>query len=471
MTDAKTPDLRTGDVFETVIDTIVTGGRGLGRHEGRVVFVPGTVPGERVRVKVVKSKKGFVEAAVQEILEPSADRVEPPLGELGSMSGCDLQHLSVEAQRAAKVGIVADCFRRQGGMDIADRLTGPDPDAPALGYRNKVRLTRDPAGRWGVIRKGSHDVMPIEEHGLMPAAFNEVILPWVRLLPPVDQIVVRMDPEGGWLASLYGPPSRTKPLKMVLKESEEAPAPGCQGVLFNNRPLWGRDHLLIRMAERTWRVHHRSFFQTNYAATAEALALAASWLDDAGCTADDPSGALLDLYGGVGLFGLALGDRFKQVIGVEENREAVMDARNNYKRHRTLADRARVVMAPVEKVTLGWKMSRTQSADDSGRPSAARATGPFSAELAAAAGLGRNLDWSATTVVVDPPRTGLGEHVTNDLGALAPARILYMSCDPATLARDCGALAQAGYEVKRAQVVDMFPMTSHVEGLVELVKA
>jgi len=471
MSEEKTPGVGANDVIEATIDTIVTGGAGLARIDGRVVFVPGTVPGEKVRARIVKAKKGFAEAELLEILDSSSDRVEPPLGELGTLSGCDLQHMSIEAQRRIKTDIVRDCFRRQGGLDLEDRLAAPVGSGPALGYRNKVRLTRDPVGRWGVIRQGTHDVMPIEEHGLMPAAFNEHVMPWMQLLPPVDQVVIRFDADDNWIASLYGPPARLKTLKAVLKDVDDAPAPGCKGILFNNRPAWGRDHLLIRLLDRTWRVHARSFFQTNYAETEAAVSLARAWLDEAGVTTDAPGGALLDLYGGVGLFGLALGERFKTVIGVEENRQAVIDARNNYKRDENLAKRAKVVMAPVEKATLGWKMSRTQSADGSGRPSAARGTGPFSAELAVSAGLGANLKWENTTVVVDPPRTGLGEHVTNDLAALAPARIIYMSCDPATLARDCGALTKSGYELKRAQVIDMFPMTSHVEAIVELVKS
>lgn len=471
--DVQQPDTPAAGTFEavveTIIETIVTGGAGLARlDEGRIAFVPGTAPGERVRARIVREKKGFVEAELVEVLEPSPDRVDPPLGELGSLSGCDLQHLSIDAQRRAKTDIVRDCFRRQGGMDLEDRLEAPAPAGPELGYRNKVRITRDPAGRWGVIRKGSNDVMPIETHGLMPDLFNDVILPWARLLPPVDQIVVRLDGTGGWLASLYGPPTRAKALKTVFAES--APPENCVGVIFNNRPLWGRDHLLIKLAGRTWRVHHRSFFQTNVAETESAVKLAGNWLDDAGFTAEAPSGVLVDLYGGVGLFGLALGDRFAKVIGVEENRQAVFDARNNYKRAAALASRAKVVQAPVEKVTLGWKMTRAAGADGSGRPPQARATGPFSKELAFAAQIGAKLDFGEAVFVVDPPRTGLGERVTNDLVALAPGRILYMSCDPATLARDCGALAKGGYVVKRARVVDMFPMTSHVETLVELEK-
>lgn len=452
--------------FELVIDTLVTGGAGLGRLDGRVVFVPGTCPGERVRAEAVKVKKSFVEARLVEVLEASPRRVDPPLGETGTLSGCDLQHLDPQAQREAKRAIVLDCLKRQGGLEADALIDGPATDAPALGYRNKVRLHRAPTGQWGVMRAGSHDVLPIERHGLMPDQFNDVILPWLALLPPLEQAVVRLDGDGGWLASLFGPPTRLKTLKAVLGAEDAEPAPGCRGVLYNNRPAWGRDHLLMRLGDRTWRVHARSFFQVNFAETAAALDLAAAWLDEAGITADAPAPALVDLYGGVGLFGLALGERARRIVGVEENRQAVLDARNNYERDARTAGRAVVLEAPVAKVTKAWKFAREGDV----RPPKGPAEAPEAKVLAEAAALGRELDWSRALVVCDPPREGLGEHVTNDLAALTPPRLLYMSCDPATLARDVKALTSAGYRLARGRVIDMFPMTSHVECLVELVR-
>ncbi|HPF35604.1 MAG TPA: hypothetical protein P5571_09100 [Candidatus Krumholzibacteria bacterium] len=425
--------------FELAIDSIVTGGAGLGRLDGRVIFVPGTCPGERVRAKAVKVKKSFVQARLEEVLEPSPQRVEPPLGEIGNLSGCDLQHLDLAAQRAAKRAIVLDCLKRQGGVEADDLVDGPVTDAPGLGYRNKVRLHRAPTGQWGVIRAGSHDVLPIERHGLMPDLFNDVVLPWLAMLPPLEQAVVRLDTDGGWLAALFGPPTRLKPLKAVLGGDDVEPAPGCRGVLYNNFPVWGRDHLLMRLGDRTWRVHARSFFQVNFRETEAAVALAASWLDDAGITAQNPAPVLVDLYGGVGLFGLALGDRAEKIIGVEDSRQAVVDARNNYDRDARTGGRATVLESPVDKATKAWKFNG-------------------------------DLDFSQALVICDPPREGLGEHVTNDLSVLKPPRILMMSCDPATLARDVKALGAAGYRLTRGRVIDMFPMTSHVESLVELVR-
>ena len=447
--------MNVGDVFETAIVKLVTGGSGLGRSpDGQAVFVSGTAAGDRVRARVTRRRKGFVEAELVEVLVPSTDRVEPPLGELGSLSGCDLQHLSVEAQLRAKTEIVRDCLARIAGLDLGDRLEGPVPAGPALGYRNKVRLWRTPAGPYGMLRHDSHEVLPIERHGLMPDAFNDDILPFVVTLPPADQIVVRLDHQDRFLVSLFGEPGRARMLKAVLKKlpDGEAPHPKCLGILYNNRPLWGRDHLVIQLADRTYRVHATSFFQTNYRETEAAVALVRSWLDEAGVTAAAPGAALLDLYAGVGLFSLALDDRFARIVAVESDAGAVRDARNNVKRDRAAAARTAVLDVPVEKAVLSWKTG--DPADQPGNPG-----DPAGA-----------LDWAATTVVVDPPRTGLGEQVAKDLAAFGPARVLYMSCDPATFARDVKTLGEGGYALKRARVIDMFPMTGHVEVLGELTR-
>jgi 23S rRNA (uracil1939-C5)-methyltransferase len=454
--DQQTPEQPVPEVFETTITKLVTGGAGLGQTpDGLAAFVPSSAPGERVRVHVTRRKKGFVETEIEEILEASPDRVEPPLGEIGTQSGCDLQHLSIEAQRRAKAGIVHDCLVRLGGIDLGDRLTGPVPAGPPLGYRNKVRLWRSHMGPFGVRRRSTHDVLPIERHGLLPDVFNDEILPFLVQIPPVDELVIRLDHRGRFLISLFGQPARLRPLKALLKAlpEGEAPHPGCLGILYNNRPVWGRDHLVVQLAGRTYRVSAGSFFQVNYDEAAAAVETARAWLDEAGLTADAPGGALLDLYGGVGLFSLALGDRFERVILVENDHSAVPDARNNFRRDEHLGERAVVIDQSVLKTVLGWR--EKQPVDLPGNPGAK----------------GGALDWARTTVMVDPPRQGLGDVITDDLVTLAPARILYMSCDPATLARDCKRLVAGGYEFRRAQVVDMFPMTGHVECLAELVRA
>lgn len=438
-----------GDVLEITIDKLVTGGDGLGRTDGGLaVFVPGTIPGERVRVHVVQRRKGFIRAKLEEILTPSPDRVDPPLGEVGSQSGCDLQHLSDDAQRRAKADIVRDCFTRLGKLEPGKRLSGPEPVGPPLGYRNKLRLWRSPTGRYGVLRKGSHDVLEIERHGLMPDQFNDEILPFLSTLPPADEAVVRLDGHGGFLLSLYGPPTRLRTLKTVLKGLSEgaAPHPGCVGLLYNNRPVWGRDHLLIKATGHTYRVQAGSFFQVNLAEAEGAVALAGSWLDEAGLTPETPGGALVDLYCGAGLFTLALGGRFERVVGVENDERAARDARNNLRRD---GGEAEIVQADAAAVLGRWR-------EGDWRDGEARIAAP---------------DWPRTVVMADPPRTGLGDIAVGHLIESAPARLLYMSCDPATLARDCGALSRGGYDLVRVKVIDMFPQTGHVEALAELARS
>ena len=437
------------DLVETVIEKLVTGGAGLGRTaDGQALFVPGTIPGERVRVRVTRRRKGYGQAELLDVLEASPDRVEPPLGEIGALSGCDLQHMSIAAQRIAKTEIVRDCFRRLGKLDPGDRLAAPEAAGPALGYRNKLRLWRSPTGPYGVRHKGSHDVIPIERHGLMPDLFNDVVLPFLITLPPVDEAVTRLDGRGGFLLSLYGPPGRLRALRTVLKEAPEngAPCPGCVGILFNNRPVWGRDHLLIETAGHLFRVNAGSFFQVNHHETEAAVALARDWLDEAGVA---PDGILADLFCGVGLFAVCLGDRFGRVIGVENDARAVRDARNNLKRDRKREGQVEIVGADATAVLARWREGPWRDGDR-------RTEAP---------------DWPRTTVVLDPPRTGLGDAAAANLAALGPVRIIYMSCDPATLARDVATLTAGGYELARARVIDMFPQTSHVECLAELVRA
>ncbi|MBT4291928.1 class I SAM-dependent RNA methyltransferase [bacterium] len=426
------------EILQLKIEKLITGGDGLARHEGKAIFVPGVIPGETVWAKTVLRKKGFARSEVVEIIEASEDRIEPPLGDIGTASGCGLQHMNIDAQRRAKREIVLDCFKRQAGVEIDNILVGPQAIGQELGYRNKVRITRNDMGFWGVIRQGTHDVIPIEEHGLMPELFNKTILPWLITAPPAEQASIRLDGQGGSTVAFYAAPSKIRTLKAVIKDYKgEPPYEGCVGITFNNKPVWGRDHILVRLAGCTWRVHAGSFFQINYAVASHAIDTLKDWMkqDEIG----GENATLADLYSGVGLFALALGDNFGKVIAVEDDKFAIADLKNNISRKGGMSDKSKVIRGDVEKVTKQWKFETP--------------------------GILAN-----GCVIVDPPRSGLGKHVTNDLRALAPKNIFYMSCDPATLARDCKELAIDGYTIKRAEVLDMFPQTGHVETLVQLVK-
>jgi 23S rRNA (uracil1939-C5)-methyltransferase len=427
-------------MIEVVIEKLVTGGDGLARHEGQAVFVPLTAPQDRVRVAVQERRKGFVRATVDELLEPGPGRQDPPCPHYGQCGGCDLQHLDPEHQRLAKADIVADCFKRVGKMDVSELLAGPAAGQD-LGYRNRIRVFSNPVNHYGLMRRGTHEVVPLDSCALMPEQFNKDILPWLRMLPPAEQIVVRLDGRGGWLVSVFGPPKRLKVMRKVLAALPEGepPAPGCEGLLFNNLPLWGRDYLMYEIAGHKYRVGVQSFFQGNHTVTTEALGVIRGWITE---LKDEGSlGVLLgDLFCGVGLFTLALADLFEKVVAIDSDSGGCRDAENNIRHSEAARDKARVFTG---------RLARILAQPDLAPP----------------------VMWNASFCLVDPPRAGLGNDGVSALLEIRPRHLLYMSCDPATLARDAAAFVAAGYQAKKLQVLDMFPQTSHIETLLLLEKA
>ena len=416
--------------LELTIEKLATGGSGLARHEGQAIFIPGTAPGDRILARPVQCRRGYLEAELVELLERSPARREAPCPHFDLCGGCDLQHMDDDGQREARRTILLDCFRRLGGLDVAGLLE-PDLAAPALHYRNRLRLSANPLGHYGLKKKASDEVVALSCCPVMAEPFEAVILPWLRHLPPMEQIIVRLDGRGGWLLSLYGHPTRQKLLRKILTEGAPAAAPGLQGVLLNNVPRWGRAYLVLQVGNHKFRVSHQSFFQTNLAATEAVLDTVQEWL----LAEDLEGGDLADLYGGVGLFTLGLADRFARILILDSNTTALQDARENIRRRAGLEERTLVRHGEVHRELLD-------------------------PELAIA------LDWPEAFVVVDPPRAGLGRQVIAALAGLRPRTVVYLSCDPATLARDCAGLGAAGYQVRRVRPVAMFPQTSHLETLV-----
>ncbi len=422
------------ETFDLSIEKLVTGGAGLGRHDGQAVFVPLTAPGDQIRARGTRTGKGFLEAELVEVVVPGQGRRPAPCPHYGACGGCDLQHLDDAAQNEARRGILLDCFRRLGGIDLADRIEAAPADAPAFGHRNRIRLTAHPTGHYGLKQRGSHDVVPMASCAVMPPFFTETILPFLRQLPPMDQIVVRLDGRGGWLLSLFGQPARLKPLKRLLSEAavgDGMPA-GLAGILLNNLPAWGRDYLVMQVAGHSYRVGHQSFFQSNLAAAEDAVATARAWL---------PGGRpLADLYAGAGLFTLTLADLAPRVLAVETAESAFHDLENNVRRDAAARERTTTRRLTVE---------------------AALADPALRAEF----------PWAEAAVVLDPPRTGLGRPALGALAELRPERLLYLSCDPATLARDCAALLKSGFRLEKVRELTMFPQTANLETLVLMTRA
>jgi 23S rRNA (uracil1939-C5)-methyltransferase len=379
------------------ITTVAAGGDGLGRDDaGRVVFVPGALPGESVAVEVLRQKRDFSHARLVEVLRPSADRVRPPcLFVAAGCGGCDWQHIEPGAQRRLKAAVVADALRRQAHLEVE---VGTGPALPATGYRTTLRGIAI-GGRFGLRRRGSHDVIAIG--------------PCLVAHPLVDELVVDGRFPDGEVVLRAGPGTGER---LVIVDGEPANTVVPDGVrvtsgaeLSAGRRVWVHDEL----AGHRWRISARSFFQ---ARTDGAVALIEA-VQRAADGARRPGAHLVDLYGGVGLFARTLAADGPITL-VEQSASSVADARVNLD-----GLDARVVRADVDH----W--------------------GPSPADL----------------VVADPPRTGLGAKAVGKIAATRAARLVLVSCDPASLGRDAKLLGEAGYDLVSSHLVDLFPHTSHVE--------
>ncbi len=410
-----TRDTPQHEPVEAIVDGFTHGGEGVVRVAGKAVFVPGTIPGERVRLRIVDDRKRWARGELLEVLEPSPDRVPPPCPYVPDCGGCDLQHVAPAAQRALKTRVVREQLERLGG------LTDPPVRAcqgigPDRGYRTHAQLHADPEGRLGFHRAGTHEVVPISRCLVLTDAAQAVrdavgdatgaVEATIRAHAATGTAAVELTPGPGPLA----PPDGA--FDLVLSQPDGRVA-----------PLRGDGTLTEVVAGRTYTFDVTTFFQvtTHGAETLVTAVLAA---------AGDVSGALVwDLYAGVGLLSLPLAAAGAEVVAVEGHRRAVEHARANAAAHDL----------PVQVI-----------ADD---------VAAFTADAAAGEG-----DVALPDVVVlDPPRSGAGREVVGDLLALAPATIVYVACDVAALARDTRTLTEGGYRLTDARPLDLFPMTHHVE--------
>ena len=400
---------------------------GIGRHEGRAIFVPFALPGETVRVEIIEEKKRFARARLVEILVPAPDRIGPrcphhftlrPLPGFASDSaatacgGCQLQHLSYPAQLAFKEQTVREQFQRLGGF--ANPPVRPTlPSAREFNYRNHVQFALAAEGQLGFRAANSHHVVAIREcHQIEPVLAE--LFPRVAIepeqAPELDGVSLRAGSDGEALV-LFETDAEAPEVELDLPVSAALLRP--DGATMT---LAGGDHVIIEVHGRPFRVSGGSFFQVN---TPEAERLVDLVLDGLALAGGE---RVLDLYSGVGLFSAFLAPRAGQVIGVEAYEPAVADAAVNLDEF----DNVEIYAAPVEDVLP-------------------QLTGPFDA------------------AVLDPPRAGCDPAALAALLATHLARIVYVSCDAATLARDARRLVDGGLTLDWVQPVDMFPQTHHVE--------
>ena len=431
-------------------------GMGVARWEGRVVFIPGTILGERWEVQLLKVKTNVAWGRAVRLLDPSPERVELDCPLAGRCGGCQYRHMTYEEELRAKRQRVQDALTRVGGvsLELPQVLRAENP----LRYRNKVQFPVAQEKRGlavGYYRSRSHDVLDVDDCLLQPetvTALRRAFKGWMERyrVPAYDEgtcqglirhLYVRTNQAGEALCCVVANGTRL-PHAPELVQSLRQAVPALAGLVLNTntkdtnvilgpnyRTIWGRDFLKERLCGMTFRLSVPSFFQINRAQTERLYAQA---LEFAGLTGQE---TVLDLYCGIGTISLALAQRAGQVIGAEIVPEAVQDAQANAARNQV--DNARFLCGDAGEAAF-------QLAAEGVRPQ---------------------------VICVDPPRKGLAPEVPEILASMSPERIVYVSCDPATLARDVKRFGELGYPAVKAQAVDLFPRTAHVETVVLLRKA
>jgi len=451
-----------GEVLTVSVDAMAPAGDGLAKAEGsaRVVFVPGAAPGDRLEVELSETKASFARARIKRVLSAGPDRIDPPCPHHAAPSrsglacgGCGWQHLDYRAQLTQKRAIVVDCLKRIGKFEDAEALTGATKAAPKpFGYRNKVQIPFGPGPSgpvMGFFAAGSREIVDMRECPIQPDLSVRIALTVKKLALARGWSFYDGRTGRGWLRHLY---LRTNAesqalVALVVTRSEfpdretfaaelHAAHPEIIGIHLNVQPertsvvlgpewrrVWGEREIEETLGRFRFTVSPGAFLQVNTPA-AEIL------YDEAKAAVREGGRKFamgLDLYCGVGTLTLWLADSFPKILGVEENRDAVKDGyrnaeRNGVKNARFRAGRAEAVLPKIAK------------------------------ELT-----------NDCAAVVDPPRIGLSQPVRRFLTDKRLRRLVYVSCDSATFARDAGYLTHSGYRLRRVSPVDLFPQTPHVE--------
>jgi 23S rRNA (uracil1939-C5)-methyltransferase len=420
------------------IEKLVDGGAGLGRWDGRAVFVSGVCAGEEVRARVRSVKKGYAVADLQSVLSPSSDRVRADCPVFGKCGGCQWQHIDYPQQVRAKVGILIENLRRIGKFsnpDVLPILSSPDP----LEYRNRIQLKTDLSTdrpRIGYYAAQSHRLVPIENCPIARSPINRAVEalhsvlsdPAARL-PSLTDLHLHLAHATQELQARYFAEDEAEDrVERLFTQFEDALPNVVSQVYYSRtgrRRVRGRDYLLDRYKEIPFRISDRSFAQIHGRLTDSLIETVQTF---ASLTGKD---SVLELYSGIGTFGLFLASE-AGLTGIDENVIAVEDA--NYNARQQGLTNCRFKAKPVE-----------------------QAVGDFVEQ-------GHRFD----RVVMDPPREGMNRKTLELLPRLHPSKIVYVSCDPATLARDLKILTEAGFRLARIQPIDLFPQTFHLESVAEL---
>jgi 23S rRNA (uracil1939-C5)-methyltransferase len=399
--------------FDITLTGMAYGGDAFGRDaNGRMIFVPFAIPGERIQAEIVETHKRWARARLVKVLKASPERVAPRCRHFTDCGGCHYQHMPYQIQLKSKAEIVRSQLERLGGFEDPPVETIIASQSP-WNTRNHLKFSLTPDGRLGFNAPGSNRVVPIDECHLPEPNLASL---WPRLdletIQGLKRITLRTGIEGERMLILHGDDDPDVNVTTDLPASVVWLSPRGMTVLA------GEGFLTIDVLDRAFKVSANSFFQAHTALAGEVVQHVLEALRF------QPGETILDLYAGVGLFSAFLAQKGVRVVAVEESPVACADFENNLAEF----DHVELYEAPVE---VALPAIHTH-------PSA---------------------------VIVDPPRVGLSLDAIKQLINLSSPLLVYVSCDPATLARDGQRLVKAGYQLERCTPIDMFPQTYHIETL------
>lgn len=397
----------------------VYGGYVIGR-DGKVVFIKGAVPGELVEVEIEEKKKDYYTASVKGVIEPSPDRRKPPCNIFGRCGGCQLQYITHEKQVTMKEEILLDTMRRIAAVEIQLR---PSITGKEFGYRHRGQFKVSQDGETGFYREGTREIIPVEECPLMIDKINQAL-----------QTLKSIDIKGAKELHIVAGDTVSILLKGAIPENSEQEIldSGISGIAFENGTSLGKDYITLDLHGLKYSVTPWSFFQSHWSlnqTVVDAVISSLGPLDNK---------RVLDLYSGAGNFSVPLSVHAGEVLGIEGNLNAVEDARRN------------ATLNGIKNCSF-LNLSAEESFGSRRKHKHDRLFKETGYDI----------------IMLDPPRAGLTSDCLKGLMELNSSRIVYISCNPATLARDVKKMKE-NYEIESLTMMDFFPNTYHIEALAYL---
>ncbi len=449
-------ELSKNDKIELTIDALTSEGSGVGRYSGLAVFVRGTVPQDKIIAHIIKRSKNYAIGIIDKIIQPSSERIESDCPYSKKCGGCSFRHMTYDEELKYKKSRVQDALNRIGHLDIeVDEIIGADDLSH---YRNKAQYPVDISdGEMfaGFYAYKSHRIIPCADCKLQPAEFEKGLEAFAKWIESENITSYNEQTGKGLLRHIYfrkgfatgevmacavinaNSIPNSELLVSLLREKVD----GLTSVAVNiNKEktnvilgketsiIWGEKYIRDNLLGKNFLISPNSFYQVNHNQCEKLYAKAKAF---AGLTGTE---TVLDLYCGVGTIGLTMAENVKQLVGIEIIPQAIENAKEN---------------AKINHITNAQFIC---------------ADAPKGAEILKKQGVNPDI------IILDPPRKGCEKSLFDTIEQLSPKKIVYVSCDSATLARDLAILKEKGYEVKKVSAVDMFPRTPHVEAVALIVK-